>query len=647
LLRKLIKSAENERRPAQSTVEELDANMKRGEAMKAVLGATLALSMAHAANEPAADGTVAAILAANQAAVGNPPPRSAITIEYHYVGSGLTGTLTDQFDLTTGAYVETTVAGGITEGDGFDGTTPWQRDISGTYTPQQGGDRIPTAVDSAYRRANLWWRTDRGGAAIAYVGRESDAGRTLMHLSVMPKGGKRFDAWFDNDTHLLARITYDQEFLHVTERYSDYRRKGPQMLAHAIESDPGLGQGGITRLTLLRCNYVPAARLSGYSQPVTPPTGAIIADDVSSATVPFRLLNNHVYVEATVDGKGPYTFIVDTGGHTLLSPHLIKEVGLKPIGEAVTSGAGEGHGTTGFVHFGEIAIGNVRLRNQDGFATDIYDKAIEGIPVDGMVGFELVRRMVMTIDYGRHTITFTRPDRFEAGADSGVKVPFVFYDHLPNVAGRIGDLPARFDIDTGSRSALDVTSPFVAAHRLRERFTKGTLAVTGYGVGGPARSYVVRMPSVAIDGITIEDPVVDLSESRSGSLSDPNFDGNVGSGLLKRFVVTFDYARQFMYLRRIEPIPPDVGTFDRSGLWINAHGDSYEVMDVAPGSAAAQADLAVGDLITLVDGHPATDAGLSDMRQRLRSEKPGTQVSLVVRRGSQLLNVTLVLREQV
>ena len=112
-------------------------------------------------------------------------------------------------------------------------------------------------------------------------------------------------------------------------------------------------------------------------------------------------------------------------------------------------------------------------------------------------------------------------------------------------------------------------------------------------------------------------------------------------------MVTFDYARQFIYLKRIEPVPPDVGTFDRSGLWINAHGDGYEVMDVAPGSAAAQVGLAVGDVITLVDGRPVTDAGLSDMRQRLRSEQPGTQVQLTVRRGSRMLNVTLVLRDQV
>jgi S1-C subfamily serine protease len=102
-----------------------------------------------------------------------------------------------------------------------------------------------------------------------------------------------------------------------------------------------------------------------------------------------------------------------------------------------------------------------------------------------------------------------------------------------------------------------------------------------------------------------------------------------------------------MYLKAIEPVPPDVGTFDRSGLWINAHGDGYEVMDVAPGSAGSQAGLAVGDLITLVDGRPVTDWTLSDTRQRLRSDQPGTEVQLTVRRASQLLHITLVLRDQV
>jgi len=147
--------------------------------------------------------------------------------------------------------------------------------------------------------------------------------------------------------------------------------------------------------------------------------------------------------------------------------------------------------------------------------------------------------------------------------------------------------------------------------------------------------------------VIIRDPVVGLSDARQGSFSDPNYDGNVGSALLKQFVVTFDYARRMIYLKRLAPTPSDVGTFDRSGLWINAHSDGYRVMDVAPGSAASQAGLASGDLIVAIDGRRVTDTGLADARRELRSAPPGTNVALTVRRGSDERSVTLLLRDQI
>jgi len=587
------------------------------------------------------------ILAANRAAVGDPPARSSVTLKYRYASSGLTGTLTDRVDLATGAYVESRDLSGVTDGEGFDGKMPWQRDISNSYIPEQGGDRIPVAIDSAYRRANLWWRAGHAGAVVAYVGRETESGRTLEHLAITPRGGKRLDAWFDHNSHLLARVTYNMQFFHYTETYFDYRREGAQILPHRISIDPGVGADGVDELTLISCEYGAAPPLTAYSQPNPALTGAMIAGGVASTTVPFRLLNNHIYIEGAVNGKGPYTFEVDSGGQTELSPRLINDVGLKPIGEAVMSGGGEGQTPTGYVYYDHIAIGNLRLRDQVGYATNIHANGVEGIPVDGMVGFELIRRMVTTIDYEHHVITFTAPDSFRPSPNLGVAIPFVFYDQIPNVAGRIGNLPARFDIDTGSRTALDVTSPFVVAHRLRDHFTKGSLAVTGWGVGGPTRSYAVRMPSVAIGGVTIPNPVVNLSTARGGGFSDPNLDGNVGDALLKRFVITFDYAHQMMYLKRISPAPPDLDTYDRSGLWINAHGDGYEVMDVAPGSAAASVGLALGDLIITVDGHSVIDAGLADTRQAWRTAPPGSHVELMVRRGAETRTVTLILRDQI
>jgi membrane-associated protease RseP (regulator of RpoE activity) len=259
--------------------------------------------------------------------------------------------------------------------------------------------------------------------------------------------------------------------------------------------------------------------------------------------------------------------------------------------------------------------------------------------------------MVTTVDYGKHTITFADPARFKPSkaqmAALGVAVPFVFYDHLPNVTGTAMGFAARFDIDTGSRAEIDFTSPFVNGHSLKGRFAKGASAVTGWGVGGPARDYMVRLDELMLGPVKVEHIAAGLSEAKGGSISDPNYEGNIGSGLLKRFVVTFDYAHQVMYLKRITPTPPDVGTFDRSGLWINAKDGGFAVTDVAKGSAGAEAGIAVGDVIVAIDGKPAVMDQLYAARRMLRDEPAGTKVVLSVRRGGETRVVTITLRDQI
>jgi membrane-associated protease RseP (regulator of RpoE activity) len=226
-------------------------------------------------------------------------------------------------------------------------------------------------------------------------------------------------------------------------------------------------------------------------------------------------------------------------------------------------------------------------------------------------------------------------------------VPFEFYDHLPQVTGAIDGLPARFNIDTGSRSEIDVTGPFVARHKLREKYVKGVSAITGWGVGGPSRSYVARVPSLMLYGIKVDDVVAALSEAKGGSFSDPSYDGNIGSGFLKRFVVSFDYAHQLMYLERLTPQPADVGRFDRSGMWINAAIDAYEVKSIAANSPAAQAGLAEGDLITSLNGQRAVAEHLSDARSMLRALPAGTQIDVTFKRGGIEQRTTLKLRDQI
>jgi hypothetical protein len=105
--------------------------------------------------------TVESVLAANHAAVGDMPAAGAAEFDYGYASAGLRGVQRIKFDLATGAFTEVDDSNGIRFANGYDGKVPWQEDLSGTFTPQEGGDRIPVAVSTSYRYANLWWTLHR------------------------------------------------------------------------------------------------------------------------------------------------------------------------------------------------------------------------------------------------------------------------------------------------------------------------------------------------------------------------------------------------------------------------------------------------------------------------------------------------------
>jgi hypothetical protein len=262
------------------------------------------------------------------------------------------------------------------------------------------------------------------------------------------------------------------------------------------------------------------------------------------------------------------------------------------------------------------------------------------------LGFELFRRFAVRIAYGAERLTMIDPAHF-ARKDAGIAVPFRFYDHVPQVQGRFGDIPGRFDIDTGSRVEVTLTKPFVEAHHLRDAYPQGIVAVDGWGVGGPVLSYIARAPSLTLGAVTVPVPVASMAMQNKGSFSDANYEGNVGSGLLKRFVVTFDYAHATMYLKPLAQPPADAGTFDRAGLWINLGDKGFDIVKITENGPAAQAGLTVGDRIVAIGDDAAAALSLSDARRVFRTMPVGKAVSIAYWRGGEVRKAILLPRDQI
>ncbi|HEX4533869.1 MAG TPA: aspartyl protease family protein [Rhizomicrobium sp.] len=601
------------------------------------------LALAAMAATPVYAASPADILAANKAASGGAAwdGKAAVKASFAYAGQGMTGKIDSLEDLSSGQWTDTFAIGPATGASGFDGTRAWEKDPSGAVTAQDGGDQRQVAVNDGYRRANLWWRADFGGAQIADAGQKTDGGNSYDVLTVTPKNGKAFDAWFDAKTHLLSRVVEQQGTQTITTTLSDYRAiDGAEFAGKAVinNGDAKYDQA----VTVTSAAFVAAPGDAAFAMPKVVLTDTTVTG--GQTTLPFRLINNHIYADVKVNGA-PYKFIFDTGGVNLVTPTTAKALGLKSEGQMQGSGAGSGHMDVGLTKVSSLQIGGATIKDQV-FAVLPLDAManIEGVGMPGMVGFETFRRFVTRVDYGNGTLTLIDPKKFDP-KDAGIAVPFTFNGNTIEIQAAYNGVPGNFTIDTGARSSLTVSAPFVTKNNLRTASTKGTEGVTGWGIGGPSRAFATRGDDLKMGSFDVKGPVVELSTDTSGAMADPSLGGNIGAGILKRYVVTLDYDHSTMYLKPGTAIA-DLDTFDRAGLWFNEDGkDAFKIVDVTKGAPAQTGGLQVGDEITAVDGKPVSGIHLYDLRARLRNDAPGTVVTFTVKGSGGSKDVKVTLRD--
>ncbi|HEY1631838.1 MAG TPA: aspartyl protease family protein [Rhizomicrobium sp.] len=597
----------------------------------------LILAAALAAASVTAD--PAAILAGNKAAMGHWAGNATLTTHYTYAGQGLTGTADSVDDVRYGRYIDSYDIPPQAGASGFDGSRAWEREPSGTVTNQAGGDVLQLANNESWRIRNGWWRKGYDGAVVVSDGKKSDVGGAFDVLTITPKGGKPFDAWFDAKTHLLARTVEANGTLIITTSYQDYALFDGAMIARKQIVDDGSGAANVQTTTLVSAAFSPAHPAATFAQPKFALHDFSIAGGAHSTTVPFQLLNNHIYADVSIDGAAPMPFIFDTGGHDILTPETSKALHVKALGSTTNAGGGDAVVTGGEAHVDSIRVGDATLTNQPVTVLLFNAPGVEGIHEGGMVGYEFFARFVMQVDYGKRTLTFFDKRAFDPKT-AGTPVPMALYHQFPEVRGAYAGIPGRFGIDTGARSPLLLTRPYVEKNNLRAKAGTGVEAMTGWGVGGPTRSFVARGAELTLGPVDIGKPVAMLSVDKGGSAGAESFPNNVGGGILKRYIVSFDYDHNLMYLKPAEGALPDVGTYDRAGVWLNEVDDGFKVIEVTHGGPAEEAGLHKDDIVTAIDGVPAARIHLYDLRRRLRTDPPGTAVTFAVK-GGQDVKMTL------
>ena len=228
----------------------------------------------------------------------------------------------------------------------------------------------------------------------------------------------------------------------------------------------------------------------------------------------------------------------------------------------------------------------------------------------------------------------------------GETLPLAFHDNHPYVQAKItmaghDPITGEFVIDAGSNFPLILLKSFIESQQITKSLPT-TLPVLGRGVGGEMPLPLGRVPELQLGRFIVAKPITAFPPR--GLFAREGAAGNIGGGILRRFTVIFDYSRQRVILEPNKDFNEPY-EYDMSGISLLSDSPEFKrikVLRILQNSPASEVDIKPDDLLVAIDGRPALDIGLRDIREMFK--RPGRTYRLEIRRDSEFLHLKLTTR---
>jgi hypothetical protein len=272
------------------------------------------------------------------------------------------------------------------------------------------------------------------------------------------------------------------------------------------------------------------------------PIGPAWADDLESATDPSNVIERF---KVAKDGdclllpvkfkEKSYLFLLDTGSTLNMFDSSL------PLGEPLGSGPGSTPNGSVFIEYHmapKASIGSLNLRTDDPVIAFDFTKIREatGYEIYGVVGMSFLSRQIVRIDFDKGELLFLRA----AGKECGEALDLSYTEkENPVVSLSIRDV-GNFDfmIDTGCIGGSDLGRKVFHAALKKEAMTlEGrTTVLSASGITSPRQGWLKQ---------------VSVGEFMPRGLMVTRAEGNtVGLGFCSRFIVTFDFPQDKLYLQK-------------------------------------------------------------------------------------------------
>ena len=408
----------------------------------------------------------------------------------------------------------------------------------------------------------------------------------------------------------------------------------------------------------------------------------------------FRLINNLIVIPIEINGKS-LNFIFDTGVNKTIvfNSSRIDTVFFRQNEKFQLRGLGTGNPAEA------ILSKNNRFRMQNLVSTnhsvyiilkDEFDLSAKmGITIHGVIGYDILKSLIIRINYRKKRIRFYNPNHFRLNKCRKCEVfPLTIYQNKPyidvNVAVEHKALktPVKMLIDSGGSDALWLFEHTKEELVTPEKFFNDFL---GVGLSGIIYGKRSRIRQIEMGRFQINEPTVSFLDSVStqNARRFKERNGSIGNNILKRFKVWIDYRNKQIMLEKNGSFKGGF-EYNMSGIEVVYNGKvlveekqthlgevygrdantsatasssvsiitdyvyrfkpSYKINEVLPDSPAYLAGVRRNDVLFKINGRAAHNYKFSEIIG-LFQKKPNLKIKLVVIRNNEFLTFEFRLKK--
>jgi hypothetical protein len=376
---------------------------------------------------------------------------------------------------------------------------------------------------------------------------------------------------------------------------------------------------------LLACNF----QADAQEEFIEPPSRQL-------TRIPFvQLTGGIVIIQAKLNQfTDTLNFVLDTGSSGIsLDSTTADYLKMKPEPTNRTIRGIAGIKTVPFLykqtlHFPKLSVDSLDFHVNDySILTAVY-----GERIDGIIGYSLLSRYIMKINYDSMFIDICTKGTIKYPKGGYLLKPTI--SSLPVQNLRIKDaktVHSRFLYDIGAGVCMMLSTDFVFDSSILSKKRK-LLTKEGEGVGGKIDMYVTVVKEVKIGPFKFRSVPTYIFDDDYNVTSYPYLGGLIGNDLLRRFNTILNYDKKDFYL-----IPNshfnDPFDYSYSGMELYFIDGEIIVGDVAKASPAESAGIKEGDVIIAINNNFSQHLNQYKIALQTTNEK----VKVIIRRDEELL----------